>query len=71
MMEGIGQPGQRHLTATEKVWRVRRVLCSSYNMSTLFRNLQKWCLASRKRDTLQTRYPLWSMVRLYVKQDMD
>jgi len=45
MMEGIGQPGQRHLTATEKVWRVRRVLCSSYNMSTLFRNLQKWCLA--------------------------
>ena len=34
-----------------------------YRLQSLFRNLQRRNLVSMERDTLQTRYPLWYMVR--------
>jgi hypothetical protein len=37
-------------------------------MCLLFCNLQKRSLASRENGTLQTHYPLWSIVRLSVNQ---
>jgi len=49
------QSGKRLLIATEKVWRggQGRQICSGYNASILFRNLQ------RERGTLKTLYPIW------------
>ena len=40
------------------------VFCSGYDAPTLFPNLQYRSLACWERNTLYTRYPLWSMVRL-------
>lgn len=42
------------------------VLCSVYDVPTLFQNLHKRSLACRENGTLQTSYPLWFMVRLSV-----
>ena len=39
-------------------------VCCGYNTPTLFRNLQKKSLVC----TLQTCYPLWSMIRLFILQ---
>ena len=65
--EGMGQQGQRLLTATYKVWRVKIFIAATMtNVPSLFRNLQKKTLAIRERDTLKTRSPLWSTVRLSV-----
>jgi hypothetical protein len=58
----MGQPGQRLLTAAENVWIVS---CSGYNAhSLLFFKSTKDVLARRECGILQTRYPLWSTVRL-------
>jgi hypothetical protein len=40
------------------------VFCSGYDAPTLFPSLQYRSFACRERNTLYTRYPLWSMVRL-------
>ena len=44
MRGGVGQPGQRFLTATEKVWTKYLAFCSCYKVPTLFRILQKMSL---------------------------
>jgi len=41
MKDRMGQLGQRLLTATEKVGTNNLVFCSSYNVPTIFRNLQE------------------------------
>ena len=40
------------------------VFCSGYNAHALFRNLQKRSLTCKKRETLQTRYPLFLAILL-------
>ena len=40
--------------------------CNSYNVSTLFLNLQKKSLTCSERGTLKTCYPLWSTVSLHI-----
>jgi len=65
MRDGMGQPSQRLLIATEKsmaswVGMKNVVFCSSYNAPTLYLNLLKRSLACRERGTLQTCYKLWS-----------
>jgi hypothetical protein len=44
----------------------KHVFCSGLNTPILFRNLQAMSYAFREHGTLQTRYPLWYMVRLSV-----
>ena len=44
MRGGVRQPGQRFLTATEKVWTKYLAFCSCYKVPTLFRILQKMSL---------------------------
>lgn len=65
----MGQPGQRlSTTATGNVWGAVAkylVVCSVYNVPTLFRNLIE-VLTCKERDTLRTRYPLSSTVMLFV-----
>ena len=61
MKKGMGQPGQRLLTAAEKVLSVGKgrkvkLSCSDCNAPTLFRNIQRRSLVGRERGTLQTRY---------------
>ena len=59
MKEGMAQPGQQLLTATEKEWRVGQraknlIFCSGTMCLLFFQNLQKRSLACRECDTLQT-----------------
>ena len=73
MMEVMGQPRQRFLTATDKcrkslVGTTELIFCSDYKAPTLFQNLQKMSLTCRERCTLQTCYQLWYTIRVSVLQ---
>lgn len=47
-------------------WARHLVFCSDYIAPILFRNLKKRSLSCRVRGPLQTRYPLWSTVWIFV-----
>ena len=62
MKEGMGmsKPEQRLLTAIEKVWIFGQSFVAITRRLVIF--YKKRTLASRERETLQTRYTLWSTV---------